>query len=134
MGSGDELRARSHRIADRDAPALERRVDESDEQRMAAARIRREFGMELAAEEPGMASKLDHLAQVSGGGALGPCADHQPGRLETRQVVIVDFVAMSVALGNCRRSVDPVRERSGHQLARLRAETHGASKIGPMIA
>jgi hypothetical protein len=31
MESGDELRACPHRIADRDAPALERRIDESDE-------------------------------------------------------------------------------------------------------
>src|ERR1700693_348465 len=101
---------------------------------MAAARIRSEFGMELAAEEPGMAGKLDHLAQVSGGGALGPCADRQPGRLEAREVMIVDFVAMSVPFGDRRRAVDAVRERSGHHLARLRAETHGASKIGAMVA
>src|SRR5881394_869988 len=63
MRSGDELRARSYRIAGRDSPALECRVDECDKQRMAAAWIRSEFGMELAAEEPGMARKLDHLAQ-----------------------------------------------------------------------
>src|ERR1700674_520776 len=134
MGSGDELRARSYRIADGDAPALECRVDESDEQRMAAARIRGEFGMELAAEEPRMAGKLDHFAQISGSGALGPCADREPGRLEARQVMIVDFIAVSVALGDRRRAVDPVRERPGHHVAGLRAETHGASEIGLMIA
>src|SRR6266851_4231255 len=133
MRSGDELRSRPHRIADRDSPALESRIDESDKQRMAAAWIRSEFGMELAAEEPGMAGELDHLAQISGSCALGPSADRQSGRLETRQVVIVDFVAMPVALGDRGRAVDPVRERSGHHLAGLRAETHGASKIGPMI-
>src|ERR1700687_5757683 len=57
MGSGDELRTRSDRIADRDAPALECRVDKSDKQRMAAAWIRSEFGVELAAEETGMAGR-----------------------------------------------------------------------------
>src|ERR1019366_3910419 len=64
MRSGDELRPRPHRIADRSALALECRIDERDEQRMAAARIRGEFGMELAAKEPGMAGKLDHFAQI----------------------------------------------------------------------
>jgi len=48
--------------------------------------------------------------------------------------MIVDFIAMSVALGDRRRSVDLMRERSGDHVARLRAETHGASKIGLVIA
>src|SRR5207237_143197 len=64
MRSGDELRARSYRIAGRDSPALECRVDECDKQRMAAAWIRSEFGMELAAEEPGMARKLDRPVAI----------------------------------------------------------------------
>src|SRR5438105_24531 len=133
MRSGDELRARSYRIGDRDSPALECRVDECDKQRMAAAWIRSEFGMELAAEEPGMARELDHLAQISGGGALGPGANREPGRLEARQVMIVDFIAMPVSLGNGRRAIDPVRKRSGHHLAGLGAETHSSSEIGAMV-
>src|ERR1700686_411252 len=134
MRSGDELRARSPRIGDRDSPALECRVDECDKQRMAAAWIGSEFGMELAAEEPGMAGELDHLAQISGGGTLGPGTDRQPGRLEARQVMIVDFVAVPVALGDRRRAVDSVREQSGHHLAGLGAEPQGDSKIGAMVA
>src|SRR5450759_5579450 len=121
MESGDELRARPHRIADRDAPALECRIDEGDEQRMAATWIRGEFWMELATEEPGMVRKLDHLAQISGSGALRPCADHQPGGLEARQVMIVDFITVAVALGDRGRAVDAMRQRSGHHVARLRA-------------
>src|SRR5664279_4915151 len=89
IGSGDELRARPHRIADRDAPALDCRIDESNEQRVAAARIRREFGVELATETPGMVGKLDHFAQISRGGALCPGTDRESGRLEARQVMIV---------------------------------------------
>src|ERR1700680_2766279 len=101
---------------------------------MAAAWIRSEFGMELAAAEPGMAGELHHLAQISGGGTLGPGTDREPGRLEAWQVVIVDFVAMPVPFGDRRRAVDFMRERSGHHLAGLRAETHGTSKIGAMVA
>src|SRR5207237_8136968 len=73
MRSGDELRARSYRIAGRDSPALECRVDECDKQRMAAAWIRSEFGMEMAAEEPGMARKLDHLGPIPGRSTRRAC-------------------------------------------------------------
>ena len=90
--------------------------------------------MELAAEEPGMVRKLDHFAQISGSGALRPCADHQSGLLEARQVMIVDFITVAVALGDCGRAVDAMRQRSGHHVAGLRAETHGASEVGAVIA
>ena len=53
-GPGDELRACARRLAVRDLAALKRRFDERDEQRMPATRIRREFGVELASEEPRM--------------------------------------------------------------------------------
>src|SRR5450755_2232766 len=103
MGSGDELRARPHRIADRNAPALHGRIHESNEQRVAAARIRGEFGVELATEKPGMVGKLDHFAQISRSGAFCPGTDREPGGFEARQIMIVDFVAMPMPLGNRRR-------------------------------
>ena len=52
----------------------------ADEQRMAAPRIGRELGVELAAEEPRMIGKLDHFAQVAGLVALRPRADDQVPR------------------------------------------------------
>src|SRR5664279_5361304 len=58
--SGDELRARPHRIAADDTVPLERGVDEGDEQRMATAWIRREFGVKLTAEKPRVVGQLDH--------------------------------------------------------------------------
>ena len=47
------------------ALAIERGAHESDEQRMAAARVGREFRVELAAEEPRVLRQLDHLAQIA---------------------------------------------------------------------
>src|SRR5262249_59207495 len=44
------------------APMVERGLDEPDEERMAAPRVRREFRVVLAAEEPRMLWQLDHLA------------------------------------------------------------------------
>src|SRR6266542_4881652 len=44
--------------------------------------------------------------------------------------MIVDFVAMAMALGNARSSIDAVRERSGHDVARLCAEAHRPAEIG----
>ncbi len=103
-----------------------RRGPETDEQRMAAARCGSELGVELAADEPGVLGQLDHLAEVAGDRALGTCADtRSPGGLEPRKVVVVDLVAMAVALGDgrrCRRSGRARRAR--HQ--RRRAARPGA--------
>src|SRR5450432_3236170 len=132
--SGDELRARPHRITTDSAVPLERGVDVGDEQWMAAARIRRELGVELTAEKPRMVTQLDHFAQVAGGGALRPRTDREPGGFDSRQIVVVDLVAMAMALGNRRRAIDLVRKRSGHDLARLRSEAHGAPEVGRLVA
>src|SRR6266540_5446060 len=113
---------------------VERCADEADEQRMAAPRIRREFRVELAAEEPRMLRQLDHLAQVARERALRARADDESRRDEPRQVMVVDLIAMPVALGDRRTAVDAVRERAGHDLARLRAEAHRAAEIGARAA
>src|SRR5438477_9850452 len=56
---------------------VERGTDEADEQRMTAARIRRELGMELAAEEPRVLRQLDHLAQIARSRAFRARTDHE---------------------------------------------------------
>src|SRR6266496_5152505 len=108
----------------------ERGTDEADEERMAAPRIRREFRVELAAEEPRVLRQLDHFAQIAGRCALRASADGKPGRLEARQVMIVDLVAMPVALGHRGSAVDLVRERTRPDIAGLRAEPHRAAQVG----
>src|SRR6185503_13165490 len=86
----------------------ERCADVADEQRMPAPRIRGEFRVVLASEEPGMIRQLDHLAQVAGKRALGPGAYHEAGGLDARQVMVVHLVTMSMTLRHTRRAIDAV--------------------------
>src|SRR4029453_19186603 len=109
---------------------VERSANEADEQRMTATRVRREFRMELAAEEPRMLRQLDHFAQVAGDVALRPCADGEARGLQPRQIMIVDFVAVPVTFGDAGRAVDAVRKRSWNDLARLRAQAHRTAQLG----
>src|SRR3954470_21351268 len=74
---------------------LQRGLDERREQRMPGPRGRRELRVELAADEPGMPGKLDHLAQLL---ALRQPGDAQPLVLQPLHVLVVDLVAMPVAL------------------------------------
>src|SRR5215469_3890813 len=104
MGAGP------HRIALRCAP-LERCPHEGDEQRMSSVRVGCELGVKLAAEEPWMIGELDHFAQIASQGALCPRADDESRGFKPWQIVIVDLVAMAVALGDARRTVDPMRKR-----------------------
>ena len=76
-----------------------------------------------------MVGELDHLAKVAGDRALRARAHRQAGLLESRQVMVVDLVAMAMALGDRRRAVDAVRERARHDLAGLRAEAHRAAEV-----
>src|SRR6476659_1863576 len=94
----DEPRRRAGGTARASLATLDRGANEAHEQRMSAARIRRELGVELAPEEPWVVRQLDHFAQVAGSHALGPCADRKAGGLDARQVMIVHFVAMPVPL------------------------------------
>src|SRR5947207_11266307 len=43
--------------------------------------------------------------------------------------MIVDFVAMAMALRDTRRSINAIGERSRHDVARLCAETHRSAEI-----
>ena len=56
-----------------------------------------------------MVGELDHLAQVAGERALRPRADNKTGGLEPWQVMVVYFIAVSMALGDRRCAVDAVR-------------------------
>src|SRR5260370_42191006 len=70
-------------------------LDECGEERMAAARGRGESRVELAAAEPRMRRQLDHLAQLL---ALGDAGKAQAFVLQSLYVLIVDLVALAVAL------------------------------------
>src|SRR4029078_4633939 len=74
----DQLGDGVDRAAARPLLLLEGSAHEADEERVAAARIRRELGVELAAEDPRMPGQLDHLDEIAGRRALGAGADREP--------------------------------------------------------
>ena len=76
---------------------------------MALARVRRELGVELDADEPRMVGKLDDLAEVF----LGRTRRHdEAGRFELIDVAVVDLVAVAVTLIDLR-AIDRRGQRSG---------------------
>src|SRR6476619_7029887 len=130
----DEPRCRGGGTARALLATLDRRANEADEQRMAAARIRRELGVELTAEEPRMLRQLDHFTEIAGGLALCPRTDDKARGLDARQVMVVHFVAMPVALRHRSRTIDPMCERARHDIAPLRAQPHRAAEVGARAA
>src|SRR5665213_790609 len=131
---GDELADHRRGVGGTRAPPIECRAHEADEQRMPAARIGREFGVELAAEEPAMTRNLDHFAQVAGHIAFRICAHREARGLDARQVVVVDLVAMAMAFGDDASAVNPVRKRAGQHVAGLRPQSHRAAQVGVGVA
>src|SRR6185436_20890545 len=95
---------------------------------MAVARVRREFRMELRREEPWMDGRrqLDELDETV---AREP-REHEPRARELFGVVVVELVAMAVALRDLAGAVDRLRERAVLDVADLRAEAHRAAEIG----
>src|SRR6266853_934024 len=110
---------------------LQSGLDECGEERMPAARGRGEFRVELAADEPRMRRQLDHLAQLL---ALGDAGNPQALVLQSLHVLIVDLVAVAVALVNHVRAVDLAREAPGFERGALSAQTHGPAEIGLLVA
>ncbi len=64
-------------------------------------------GMELAAEEPGVAGGLNNFDVIFVGGAAG---DAQAGADQSFFVVAIEFVAVAVAFADFRFAVSLVRE------------------------
>ena len=62
---------------------LDRRLDEAREQRMGVDRPALELGMELAAQEPGVAGELHDFGQLA---VRAPAADGQPALRQPRQL------------------------------------------------
>src|ERR1700720_19255 len=98
---------------------VEGRLDEGGEERVRLPGAREELGMELTGHEPRVIGQLDDLHEL----LLGPDAgDAQPVLLELGQIVVVDLVAMAVALLDQSLPVGP---RGGAALAqqdRIEAE------------
>src|SRR5688500_3597679 len=98
---------------------------------MSRARRRGELGVELAAHEPRVAGKLYHFAKPF---AHGKPAHVQTRLAEPRQVMVVHFVAMAMALGDALAAVDPAGEGIRAQRTLLPSQAHRAAELGLDVA
>ena len=90
-------------------------------------RARLELGVELGgARTTGGRRQLDDLDEVLG---REHARDAQAGGLEPRAQVVVDLVAVAVALVDERLAVGLVRVRAGAQLDGLGAQAHRAAHV-----
>src|SRR5215510_639246 len=101
--------------------------DEGGEQRMGIPRPRAKLGMELPGHEPRVIGELDDLHQPLGRPDAG---DAQPVLLELAQVVVVDLVAVPVALLDGARAEHPRGHTALGQRDRVEAQAHGAALVG----
>src|SRR5438876_1734186 len=103
---------------------LARRAHESGEQGVWPGGAGLELGVELAADEPGVIRKLDHLDQRA--------VRREPGAAHTVfgehvAVRIRHFVAVPVPLAHLERAVDLRDPGAGTQFTGIRAQSHRAA-------
>ena len=103
---------------------LEAGANERSEERMRRKRLGFEFGMKLAAEEPGVVRHF-HDFDVHAVGSFS--CDAESGARERLFVLAIEFVAVAMALGNFECAVGSVREGSRLEFAWPRAQAHGAA-------
>src|SRR5574338_1083909 len=108
-----------------------RGLHETVEQRVAVARRRGEFRMELAGQEPRVFllwqfHDLDQIVHRHPG-------DRQPCLLQPFAVAVVDLETMAVALADGVGAIQPARDRARLQQAFLRTEAHGAAEVGGFV-
>src|SRR5690606_6852884 len=106
-------------------------IDETGEQGMAVTRRGGEFRMELAGQVPGVRRHFDNLHEVAVQRLAG---DLQARRFKAFHVVVVDFVAVAVALGDDVLAVAVPHQRTGLEAALLATEAHGAAEVGILAA
>ena len=85
-------------------------------------------GMELRGEEPRMnrGRQLDELDEP----VTRETGELEAGLRELVEIAVVEFVSMTMALGDLVGAVDRFRERTVLDVAGLRAEPHRAAEIG----
>ena len=104
--------------------------NKGDKQGMGLVGAALEFGMVLHADIERMVVPLDNLNEPSVRRETGE--DKSRGG-ERFAVFVVEFIAVAVALGDVLRAVAFFQKRSGHNVARIRAETERAA-LGDLVA
>src|SRR6201993_168309 len=108
------------------SPILKTGAHERGKKRMRGKRLRFEFRMKLAANEPGMLRHFDNFDIH----AIGrPASDAETGARQRLLVLAIKFVAMAMALGDFEHSISLMRKRAGLQSARPRPKPHRAAHL-----
>ncbi len=100
------------------------RGDKSFKQWMGLIWFALKFGMKLARQKKRMRRNFNQFHQFSIGSIA---AENKSGLLEKFAVGVIEFVAMAMPFLNHKGAVKMVGDRTHFQLARLRAEPHGAA-------
>src|SRR5260221_13538096 len=114
------------RMLSNQAGLVERGADERREERVRLERLRFQLGMELYADEPGVAGELDDLGQFAIGRHAG---EEQALVLEPGLVVDIDLVAVAMALADIGRAVDLAHPAAWREDRPIGAEPHRAAEI-----
>jgi hypothetical protein len=123
-------RARNQQVARGDLPQrllVQSRVgggDETVEQGMRAVRFALEFRMKLAGDEKWVAGQFDDFDQFTVG---RPSAKAEAGFGERLVIIVVEFVAMPVALVDDESAIQARGVRAHRQLASLASQAHRAA-------
>src|SRR5207244_9781050 len=104
--------------------ALDGGGEEASEQWMRAVRPRTELRVELRADHPGVVADLADLDERA---VRGRAAGDEAGLFELGAVLVVELVAVAVALGHLVRAVSAVGARAGDEAAGVLAEPHAAA-------
>src|SRR5712671_4156361 len=97
---------------------------------MRPRRARLKLRMELTSDEPRMGLQLYDLDQRSVG---GQSTQSEAVLDELIAVLVVDFVAVPMALAHLRHAIDCCGLGSDAQSTRISTEAHGASHIGDVL-
>jgi len=108
------------------AAILEAGANEGGKKRVRGERLRLEFRMKLATNEPGMIGHFDNLDIHAVG---RPARDSETGARKRLLILAIKFVAMAMALGDFERAVSLMRKRPGLEFARPRPEPHRAAHL-----
>src|SRR3954453_1469832 len=131
QGGGFDWSVAQNTLAASPCPMLDACADECRKQGMPGARRRGELRMELTCDKPRMIGQLDHLAQVlvRRNSRYAHACIH-----EMRNVPVVDFITMTVALHDLFSAIDLARYAAGQQRAFLSAEAHRTAEVRGGIA
>ena len=106
------------------AAIFEAGTDEGSEEGVRGERLGFEFGVKLAADEPGVIGHFNDFDVDAVGRATG---DAEAGARQSGFVFTIEFVAVAVALGDFEGAVGFGCEGAGLEFAGPRAQAHRAA-------